>query len=118
MESLFTLWDQLADATKAKGKGLAEALSLMSFNRQVDTVHSMITERVSKIELNFIDSCTYICIFMYTCVCIYVHRCLSLYVCLYLCTVYECVYVCTDKCILCVCIVFMCCMCTYVCVNI
>ena len=48
VESLFTLWDQLTDATKAKGRGLAEALSLMSFNRQVDTVHSMITERVSK----------------------------------------------------------------------
>lgn len=48
VESLFTLWDQLTDATKAKGRGLAEALSLMSFNRQVDTVHSMITERVSQ----------------------------------------------------------------------
>ena len=47
VESLFTLWDQLTEATKAKGRGLAEALSLMSFNRQVDTVHSMITERVS-----------------------------------------------------------------------
>ena len=49
VESLFTLWDQLTEATKAKGRGLAEALSLMSFNRQVDTVHSMITERVSAV---------------------------------------------------------------------
>ena len=48
VETLFTLWDQLTDATKAKGRGLAEALSLMSFNRQVDTVHSMITERVGQ----------------------------------------------------------------------
>ena len=47
MESLFTLWDQLTDATRAKGRGLAEALLLMSFSRQVDTIHSMITERVS-----------------------------------------------------------------------
>ena len=46
VESLFTLWDQLTEATKAKGRGLAEALSLMSFNRQVDTVHAMITDRV------------------------------------------------------------------------
>ncbi|XP_065894234.1 spectrin beta chain, non-erythrocytic 1-like isoform X3 [Dysidea avara] len=45
VESLFTLWDQLTEATKAKGRGLAEALSLMSFNRQVDTVHAMITDR-------------------------------------------------------------------------
>jgi len=48
VESLFTLWDQLTDATRAKGRELAEAISLMSFNRQVDTVHSMITERVSQ----------------------------------------------------------------------
>jgi len=46
VESLFTLWDQLTEATKSKGRGLVEALSLMSFNRQVDTVHAMITDRV------------------------------------------------------------------------
>ena len=55
MESLFTLWDQLTEATKAKGRGLAEALSLMSFNRQVDTVHAMITDRVSDIMCNMAD---------------------------------------------------------------
>ena len=48
VESLFTMWDQLTEATKSKGRGLAEALSLMNFNRQLDTVHSMITERVSQ----------------------------------------------------------------------
>ena len=48
VESFFTLYDQLTDATKAKGRRLDEALSLMSFNRQVDTVYSIITERVSQ----------------------------------------------------------------------
>ena len=47
VEELFHQWEELLEATEAKGQGLQEALSLVHFNHKVDAVQSFIRDRVA-----------------------------------------------------------------------
>ena len=44
---LFQKWEELREATERKGVGLQQALSLVQFNRKVDSVQSLIRDRVA-----------------------------------------------------------------------
>ncbi len=47
VDELFQQWKELGTATDNKGVGLQEALSLVLFNRKVDGVQSLISDRVA-----------------------------------------------------------------------